>query len=266
MNDKIKLAWERRAAAFKNKRQAVMQQSLPWSINQYVHELHVGDIMRVLPKGKCKCLDIGCGYGRLATELTRRNNGVFVSGIDVSPTFVHLFNKKLGNKGRAIVGDMRKLPFRSNSFDLVYCVVSLMYLEKPEEQQKAIYEIIRVLKSRGVAVIIEPNRTGDTIIKLFGLLPFILRKVLRRKKVETFGVIFSWGTIDGFIKHAGAKLVEKRGYPFFTLFFLTSLALSKISQKLSGFILSVIYRLDTFFPRARFSSVIAYIVTKTNYE
>lgn len=264
MNNKIKVAWEKRAALFKNQKEAVMQQSLPAVINDYIHRLHAKEITDFLPVGRCKCLDIGCGYGRLATEIVKSSSEAYICGVDISPTFVRLFNKNLRRRGRAKVADVRKLPFDSNYFDLIYCVVTLMYLESPKEQQKAIGEMKRVLKPGGRIVLIEPNKFGDNIIKLFGILPFILRNVMRKKKIETFGVTFDWGTIDEYIKRSGVKIIEKRGFPFFTMFFLGVLGLSKISQNLCRRFLDKLKRLDTFFPFPRFSYVISYIVSKNS--
>lgn len=262
MNDKIKLSWEKRARIFKNKKEAVMQQSFPSLLNEYMHNLHTKEVMKYLPKEECLCLDIGCGYGRLAKEVVAKNKKAKVLGIDVSKTFVSLFNKRLRERGKAFVGDARRLPFKSNSFDLVYCVVTLMYLEKLYDQKKAISEILRVLKPQGVAVIIEPNLSGSNIMKLFGMLPFILRKILGRKKVETFGISFPWRGIDKLVRESRGVILRKKGYTFFTIFFLPILTLSKISENLATIALAIISRLDRDFSFARFSHIITYVVLK----
>lgn len=262
MKDKIEIAWEKRAKIFKNKKEAVMQQSFPQVLNDCIHKLHAREVLRFLPRGKCKCLDIGCGYGRLAAEIVTRNKDAYVFGIDISKTFVDLFNKRLEEKGRAIAGDTRKLSYKSNSFDLVCCVATLMYLDKLQDQKKAIREILRVLKPQGIAVIIEPNLTGDNIIKLGGLLPFILRRIIGRKKVETFGISFPWGRIDELIRESEGKLFEKKGYPFLTIFFLPILTLSKISERLGALFFAVISKLDKTLSLPRLSHIITYIVIK----
>lgn len=262
MDKKLVKAWDQRAEIFKTKKEAVMQQSFPKIINNYIHRLHLNEVLKVLPERNVKCLDIGCGYGRIASEVIGNRKNAFVYGVDISKVFVNLFNAKLKKRGRAFVGSLVSLPFEDNKFDCVICIVTMMYLEKDTDQRKAISEMLRVVKRGGRVILIEPNKTGDNIIKLFGLLPFFLRKILRRKKVETFGITFPWGRIDELVKGAGGTIIEKKGYPFFTLSLLPILALSKISTSLSLVFLRMISVLDNIFSFARTSYVATYVIKK----
>lgn len=261
MDKKLTEAWDLRAKVFKAEKEAVMQQSFPKVINNYIHKLHVDEILRILPEGRIECLDIGCGYGRVALEIAERKK-VFVYGVDISKVFVNLFNKKLGKRGMAVVGELTNLPFEDNKFDCVICIATMMYLKEIKEQRKAISEMLRVVKRGSRIIVIEPNKTGDNIIKLFGFLPYFLRKILKKKKVETFGITYSWGRIDKLVKEAGGIKLEKKGYPFFTLFLLPMLVLSKISYKLATVFLEFINVLDDIFPFPRFSHVVTYIIKK----
>jgi|GEM_PF-2513222 len=259
---KIQTAWENRAQIFKDTREAVLQQSLPPVLNNYVHQnIHLSEVFRMLPKGKITCLDIGCGYGRIAQEIVKKNNQAFVHGIDISETFISLFNKKLGKNGKGVVAGATNLPFKDNTFDFVVVIVTLMYLEEKADQQRALQEILRVLKPGGRALIIEPNENGTRITKAFGIIPFLYR-VFRKKKAETFGQSFPWNSIDTFIENAKGTLAEKRGYPIFTFLFIPLIVISKLSPKLTRLVLSVINRLDRILRFAKVSYLVSYSVFK----
>lgn len=262
MNIEIARAWEKRSKIFGANRKSVMEQSFPTVFNDFIEKIHLYEIKKIINPKMKYCLDIGCGYGRLAQEISRTHPNIFINGIDISPTFVKFFNKKLRKKGKAVVGDICKLPFKNNSFDYVWIVVSFMYLELEKDQKIGMKEIFRVLKPGGTVVLIEPNSLGVQTAKLGGLIPYLYRIILRKKKVETFGISFRWRRIDNLIKNSGGKLSKKKGYPFFTIFFLPILAISKISQTLAGVVLAIVYKIDNFFPIARFSYFITYVAIK----
>lgn len=97
-------------------------------------------------KGK-KVLDIGCGMGDLMTYCKKRE--AYIYGIDISKDSVNYCKKKGLN---VIIGDCRNLPFKNNSFDIVY---SVGVVEHFKETHQAIEEHIRVTKEK--AIILVPN-------------------------------------------------------------------------------------------------------------
>ncbi|MAG07202.1 hypothetical protein CMI46_00090 [Candidatus Pacearchaeota archaeon] len=96
-------------------------------------------------KGK-KILDLGCGPGRYAKILTGR--GTKVIGIDNSKTSIELA-KKEAPKVEFLLGDIEKLPFKSNQFDIV---VSAMVITHLKSWDKVLKEVKRVLKKKGIFV------------------------------------------------------------------------------------------------------------------
>ena len=96
-----------------------------------------------------KVLDIGTGNGVLLKMLNAKYNNKFV-GIDINKDIEKL---KLPNIN-FIVGDTRKLPLGSDSFDIVYC---LDVLEHIKELKLVISEIKRVLRDRGQLIISVPQ-------------------------------------------------------------------------------------------------------------
>ncbi|MBA7492174.1 methyltransferase [subsurface metagenome] len=97
------------------------------------------------PNKKNKILDVGCGLGETSRKLS-----VFgqVVGIDSSPEAI-----KLGLK-RAIIMNINNLLFPKNSFDVV---TAFDVLEHLENDQKAIKEVFKVLRNRGIFLLTVPS-------------------------------------------------------------------------------------------------------------
>jgi len=62
-----------------------------------------------------KVLDAGCGYGRSSEWFTN------YVGIDFSPDFIEKAKELYPDK-EFIIGDLKKLPFKDNEFDIAICV------------------------------------------------------------------------------------------------------------------------------------------------
>ena len=263
MKSHIQQAWEYRSHIWKDNRKSVLEQSYPEVVNRHIHNLHVEEIEHAIQKKYRVCLDVGCGYGRIAQELVARNKGIFIHGVDLSRTFVTLFNQKLGGRGKAVVSDMRSLPYKANTFDYIYVVTAFMYLSGIKDQRKAMREIFRTLKPGGTALFVEPNKFGVWIIRLGGIVPFIYRRLLKRKKTETFGISFPWGRIDTLIEQHG-RIMDKRGYPMLTIMLLPSVLLGKILPDFVHKILDFCRSLDEQIRYSRFSYVITYRAVKSS--
>jgi len=68
--------------------------------------------------------DIGCGTGG-QTMVLARNTGGHITGVDLFPKFVDLFNANAGklnmqHRVKGIVGSMDNLPFRDEELDLIW--------------------------------------------------------------------------------------------------------------------------------------------------
>lgn len=111
----------------------------------------------------CKILDIGCGTGRHAIELTKR--GYNIMGIDLSESMIEKAIENAKNEGITIdfqIADARKLPF-TNQFDLVImlCEGGFPLMETDEMN-------FEILKNAAKAL----NRNGKLIFTtLNGLYP-----------------------------------------------------------------------------------------------
>ena len=105
-------------------------------------------------------LEVGCGNGAFVTHAARTvGNAGKVYGLDIQTGMLKLLKKKLQREEYQDIdnlvlvhGDARELPFEDNLFDLVYMV---SVLQEIPDQEKALSEICRVLKSNGILSISE---------------------------------------------------------------------------------------------------------------
>jgi SAM-dependent methyltransferase len=97
----------------------------------------------LLPDGRI--LDLGCGVGHSYHLLAPRET----VGVDIDP-------EALARQEREThVADMRQLPFPDHDFDGVLSVQSIEHVPDPE---RVLAEVRRVVRPRGTAVFVTPNR------------------------------------------------------------------------------------------------------------
>ena len=109
-----------------------------------------------------KVLDAGAGVGRVAFKI----NGFAesISCIDESKTAIQKLKSKikgqnLQEKIKAYFGRLESLPFKSNSFDIVYSLWALHHL-KPDWRQK-LSELNRVCKKGGAVIVCFSTEKGS---------------------------------------------------------------------------------------------------------
>lgn len=98
-------------------------------------------------KKEDKILEIGCGSGR--DLLFLKSKGFDIKGIDISKEALNKLKdkaKKANLKVDVEYSDIESLPFKDNSFDVVYSINTLHFVNIP----KAIEEIHRVIKKQGI--------------------------------------------------------------------------------------------------------------------
>lgn len=113
-----------------------------------------------------KILDVGCGFGKTCVELFK-NEYSHIYGIDLVEEGIDLAKKQLldqGMKNPALffkVANATKIPFKNNFFNFVISQAfwtSIM----PNEREKVIKEIHRVLKKEGLYYIAQFAQTWDS--------------------------------------------------------------------------------------------------------
>lgn len=135
-------------------------------------------VVKNLPGGKKRILDLGCGTGMFINELSTRAK--FVVGVDASLEMLKVAKGRAG-KAALVQADADALPFADGSFD---AVVSVTLLQNMPDPKATVREVARVLRPGGVAIL--------TVLK---------RKYLREeleKWVEQAGMrLVSSGEIEG---------------------------------------------------------------------
>ena len=101
-------------------------------------------------------LEVGCGTGVIAAELTSLSPGQMV-GLDVDSEFLD-YARRQGDGTAYLRGDAHRLPFADDSFDAVVCHYLLLWLEDPAQ---ALQEMARVVRpGGGVLACAEPDYGG----------------------------------------------------------------------------------------------------------
>ncbi|MBI2621822.1 MAG: class I SAM-dependent methyltransferase [Candidatus Levybacteria bacterium] len=144
-------------------------------------------------------LDVGCGEGFTLARLQKEKIGKEYEGIEYDGEAIEL-GKKLYPRLTIKKGDIYKLPYKDNFFDLVVCTEVLEHLENPK---KAYKELIRV--SHKYILLSVPNEPF-----------FTWQRLARFQNILEFGAhpehIQHWtaGAFSKFVKVRGVKLVNRK--------------------------------------------------------
>ncbi len=133
-------------------------------------------------------LDLGCGHQILPRwRLDEERRLVSLSGLVVGVDYETNALKNHQTLSNRVRGDIGKLPFTSDTFDLATANMVLEHLSDPESQLR---EICRVLKPGGLFLFHTPNVLGYTTM-MARLIPGVVKKKLihlldRRSGEEVF--------------------------------------------------------------------------------
>ena len=110
------------------------------------------EVLQSTPAGKV--LDIGCGPGVMVSELLDLGHEVW--GVDVAPGMIEQCQTRFGSEPRAhfSLGKIEQLDFPDGFFDAVTCLGVVEYLD---EDEPAVREMHRVLRSGGIAIVTCPH-------------------------------------------------------------------------------------------------------------
>lgn len=100
---------------------------------------------------KTKILDVGFGTGEFLLLFKGKAQ---LYGIDASQKMFNIARKKLGKAALLKLGDVNKMPFKSNYFDYVISTEAFHHFYAQEE---AVREMARVCKKSGEVIISDVN-------------------------------------------------------------------------------------------------------------
>jgi len=127
-----------------------------------------------------RVLDVAAGSGDLAHAFAERGAEVWMS--DINPSMLARGRDRALDAGRmipAIVCDAEKLPFDAGSFD---CVSVAFGLRNMTHKERALAEMVRVLRTGGRLLVLEFSRVWAPLAKAydaysFGVLPWLGKRV-----------------------------------------------------------------------------------------
>jgi len=123
------------------------------------HKLMASQLVKKIPAGG-SVLEIAPGPGYFCIELAKLGN-YKVTGLDISKSFVEIARKNASEAGLKIdfqQGNASDMSFPDNTFDFTFCQAAFKNFSEPA---KAITEMYRVLRPKGVAVISDLRRDAS---------------------------------------------------------------------------------------------------------
>jgi ubiquinone/menaquinone biosynthesis C-methylase UbiE len=147
------------------------------------------DIAASAPRGAA-VLDVGTGPGVLLAELAGLRPDLRLTGVDLSHDMIEAANRNLepfGDRARARVADVTRLPFADGSFDLIVSSMSLHHWDDPKA---ATPELARVLRPGGAVHIYDfPFAPFDELASAARQRSVLSEQPPRRTRIRT-GVPF----------------------------------------------------------------------------
>ena len=144
-----------------------------------------------LVKNGDRILDVGCGNGRLYQLFD--NLSIDYVGLDQSKNLLAEARKKFPS-AQFIVGEMSKLPFAEDSFDIIFCIAAFHHLPSDELRMRTLKEMKRVLRANGKIVMTNWNGESDWITSK------ISYGKIRKLMDDAYHFIIPWKNNKGEVK------------------------------------------------------------------
>jgi SAM-dependent methyltransferase len=161
------------------------------------------------PRAKGKVLDVGCGTGNLAVELSRNPDFIAIEAFDFSqPYIAHAKARGADPRINFQTADACAIPFGAGAFDVALSMLVLAFIPEP---QRAVREMVRVTRPGGIVAACMWDLRGGLV---FGRMFWDTAAVLDPKAVELRGKTLSRpitgpGGIAGEFKRAGLRNVQE---------------------------------------------------------
>jgi len=142
-----------------------------------------------------KVLDLGCGNGRYFEAF--KNQNIDYTGVDNSEKLIEIAKQNYPEVDFR-VADALSLPFADNYFDKIYSFAVLHHIPSKELRQQFLREAVRVLKPKGILIVIVWKFNIKKQFKL--ILRFTILKLLRKNKLDYRDISVPWAnTIQRYV-------------------------------------------------------------------
>lgn len=235
------MEWEKRSLLYGASLKSVLFKGMPDIINKHIHNWHKTFVLKnIETQSNMRVLDVGCGYGRLSLPIIEKYPKAEIIGIDTTDNFVKLYQEM--TKHKAMIGTLENIPNDIGQFDYALCITVLMYVAK-EDVLKSLENLIRHLKPAGKLILVEPQTSIKSFLRLFGFVDLI-EKILFKERINTGGRYFKKNEIDYYVKACNCSIEKKCGLPFTTLFILP---LSLIGKFFPSFVTNYLLNISSWF-------------------
>lgn len=179
-------------------------------------------------------LDLGCGPGIMLLDLVRK--GYTAIGVDIARGMLKKAKNISLNLGleppQLIIADIENLPLANEVFDLIICAGVVEYLDS---DHKALTEISRILKPRGIAIITVTNALTpfwlvETMAKISCLWPKLLSTVKGVRNPPKARVHIPY-ILSRVAREVGLKEVDRAYFDFTILPFPLGFSNQKLRRK-----------------------------------
>jgi ubiquinone/menaquinone biosynthesis C-methylase UbiE len=219
MNNYIKEYWDKQAEREGAK--------VSWDDN-YMVSLEIDNIGRHIRAGD-DVLDVGCSNGHATVIQLYNIPNIRIVGLDYSEQMIKQAKQAYQhNNLKFEVGNIKKLPFEDNSFDLVYTTRCLINLPTWKQQLQGIKECIRVTRRKVIFSegFYEPFIKLNSLRNIAGLKlleEHDFNRYLKKYRLEQFlnDNNFSWECMDfssvyylgsRFLRELVTKIEDYKGY------------------------------------------------------
>ncbi|OGD94506.1 hypothetical protein A3F02_02010 [Candidatus Curtissbacteria bacterium RIFCSPHIGHO2_12_FULL_38_9b] len=168
---------------------------------KFWHKQKLAQILKLLPFAPEKVIDIGCSSAVLTAEIAKRLPKSNVIGVDSYKAAIDFARKKYPHM-EFFAADAHKLPFKSNTFDLVICTETLEHVIDPFGVLK---EIKRLLKRDGKVII-----SMDSGSLLFRIAWYFWTKFKGKVWKDAHLHEFNTNILENLIKKSGFRIKIKK--------------------------------------------------------
>ena len=149
-------------------------------------------------------LDAGCGTAPMISLLSEEYPAASFTGLDLTPEMIKQAESKEIKNAEFVVGDCEKMPFDSESFDIV--INSQIFHHYPDPQA-FFNEVSRVLKKDG-RLILRDNTGAEILVWIVNHIELPLANLVGHGDVKAHTI----GEVRGYCKKAGLEVerIEKQ--------------------------------------------------------